>query len=480
MRVWLRLIFVCLVLSVPAAAQESPFVPPAVFETLNGELSGDIAFDHLRHLTLHHSPSGVSRGFRDKLRWIAERAREFGLEDVRIIDDIRFRGVGWSPVRAELWMVSPERRRIISDQEVAVAIADHSRSGTWEGELVDVGAGTRDDDYKDKDVKGRIVLASGGAGTVMDQAVWKRGALGIIYYNPARGLDYPDQISWARLNANPPEGKQNTFAFSISYRAANELKQRLARRPVPQAAGGAAQEMQPGEKIMVRAEVETEFEANPKQWIVEGWIRGTNPALAGQTIVLTAHGQEEKFSANDDNSGCANLLEIGRALVKLIREGRLQRPARPIRFWWVNEFNSEYEYFAAHPDERRTLLVNLNQDMVGAKQSAGSRIQHVSRLPHSRPSFLGEVFETALELFSLQSLLYDQSDMIKIKRLGDEIVCALFHRLHRTLDGAVSRDHDDGRLSAALAQILQHLEAGFNRHLDIEQQHVRGVRLDAI
>ena len=72
-------------------AQESPFVSKEVFEILNGELSGDIAYDHLRHLTLYHSPEGGSRGFRDKMRWIAAKAKEVGLEDVRIIDDIPLR-----------------------------------------------------------------------------------------------------------------------------------------------------------------------------------------------------------------------------------------------------------------------------------------------------------------------------------------------------------------------------------------------------
>jgi hypothetical protein len=144
----------------------------------------------------------------------------------------------------------------------------------------------------------------------------------------------------------------------------------------------------------VRAVVEAEFEENPKQWIVEGWIRGSAPDASSQAIVLTAHAQEEKTSANDDNSGCASLLEIGRSLAKLIREGRLPRPQRDIRFWWVNEFDSEYEFFSVYPDERRKILASLNQDMVGAKQSAGSRIQHISRLPHSRPSYLEAVVES--------------------------------------------------------------------------------------
>lgn len=378
----------------PVQAQESPFVPAETYRLLNGELSGDIAFDHLRHLTLHHSPNGASRGFRDKLRWIAEKAKSFGLEDVRMIDDLKFAGEGWTAVSADLWIVSPDARRLTSFEEVAVAIADYSRSGNGEGELVDVNEGTRDENYAGKDVKGKVVLASGFPGAVMEQAVWKRGALGIIYYNATpRGISYPDQVAWTRLNEKPPKGKENTFAFSISYREGMQLKQRLAPKPAPGAVPGSFGEgTVAGEKIMVRAKVQVEIEPAPKQWIVEGWIRGTE--RAEKAIILTAHGQEEKYSANDDNSGCANLLEIGRTLAKLIQEGKLPRPRRDIRFWWVNEFDSEYEYFSRYPEERGKLLLNMNQDMVGAKQSAGSRIQHISRLPFSRPSYLEAVVES--------------------------------------------------------------------------------------
>jgi len=383
-----------LLLPASAYAQESPFVSPETYQLLNGELSGDIAFDHLRHLTLHHSPNGGSRGFRDKMRWIAEKAKANGLAEVHIIDDLKFDSVGWSPLSADLWIKSPDARRLTSFEEVAVAIADYSRSGTWEGELVDVDEGTRDENYQGKDVKGKIVLAFGSPGTVTEQAVWKRGALGIVYYNvTARGITYPDQVAWTRLTEKPPAGKENTFAFSISYREGTQLKQRLAPKPAPGTVPGAFGEgTVPGEKIVLRAQVQAEFETAPKQWIVEGWIRGTDRSAPG--IMLTAHAQEEKFSANDDNSGCANLLEIGRTLAKLIQEGKVQRPRRDIRFWWVNEISAEYEYFARAPEERSKVLLNMNQDMVGAKQSAGSRIQHISRLPFSRANYLEPVVES--------------------------------------------------------------------------------------
>lgn len=400
----LRLL-ILLALASGALAQESPFVPREVFELWNAELSGDRSFEHLRHLTLYHSPNGGSRGFQEKMRWILQKAREAGLEDVRLIDHLPYRGTAWTVKSAELWMLQPERRRLTSHADVPVAIANYSRSGTWEGELVDVGAGTSDADYAGKDVRGKIVLVSGSASAAMREAVWERGALGVVYYNAQRGLDYPDQVAYIGISPNPPAGKQNTFAFSISYRMGLELKQRLARRTAPAAIPGAAGEgTLEGEKIVLRAEVDAEFHPEPKNWIVEGWIRGTK--YRNQQIVLTAHAQEEKYSANDDNSGCANLLEIARAWTRLIREGRLPRPVRDVRFWWVNEFASQYAYFATYPEQRRALLVNINQDMVGAKQSIGSRIQHITRLPHSRASFLETVVSSVAELVMRSNTAY--------------------------------------------------------------------------
>ena len=106
--------------------------------------------------------------------------------------------------------------------------------------------------------------------------------------------------------------------------------------------------------------------------------------------------QEERTSANDDRSGVANLLEIGRSLNKLIGEGKLERPRRNIRFWWVDEIGAEYRYLAENPEAARTMLANLNQDMVGAKQSEGSRVQFMSRTPFSRPSFLNDLVESVV------------------------------------------------------------------------------------
>ena len=88
-------------------------------------------------------------------------------------------------------------------------------------------------------------------------------------------------------------------------------------------------------------------------------------------------------------------IRFARALKKLIDEGTLPRPRRDIRFWWLDEISASQQYFADNPAEAKQLLANINQDMVGARQSAGSRVQFVTRPPFSTARFCSFQISTA-------------------------------------------------------------------------------------
>jgi len=158
------------------------------------------------------------------------------------------------------------------------------------------------------------------------------------------------------------------------------------------------------QRVRVRIKIEAEISRPARQGFVEGVIRGTT--YHDQAIVLTAHMQEGKPSANDDRSGCANLLEIARALQAMIADGRLARPKRDIRFWWTNEIDTEYEYFSENPDDRHNIIADINQDMAGAKQSDGNRVQQVDRSPYSRWSYLNNVVESIVNSIRLGNNAY--------------------------------------------------------------------------
>jgi hypothetical protein len=373
----------CVVLAlIPLGAQQSPFMSDRVYRMLVNEISGDVAYEHIRVFTRYHKPTG-SEGFEAVARYFEEKAKEYGLEDVRYIKQ-PFDGQNWTSKLGELWLTEPDVRRLAFTPEVQLSLADYSRSTDIpSAELVDVGDGEAESDYAGKQVTGKIVLASGPVARVMEEAVWKRGALGLVVFtmSPRRIHDFPDQLQYLRIPIASRDGtKQGTFAFELSNREGMYLRREMA----------AAK----GKTYRVRAKIDAVFSPAPYQAIVEAVIRGSE--IHDQDVVLTGHLQEEKFSANDDGSGCANVLEVARAFKKMIDEGTMPRPRRDIRFWWVNENRSEDQYFADHPEEARQMLANINQDMSGAKQSVESRVQFVTFPPYSRASYLGDVVESVI------------------------------------------------------------------------------------
>jgi hypothetical protein len=380
------LILGCLLWTGAAAAQTLPVLNDAQARYLAGEISGDSAYEHLRVTTQYHKPFGGHPGLLKVAEYVEQKAREYGLEDVRLIRQ-KNDEPPWHATAASLWLTAPQIRMLADFVQTPLRIADYSRSANVEAEIVDVGAGLIEADYSGKDVKGKIALAYGGASGVMEQAVWKRGALGIISYPNPYGADYPlnalshpEQIHWTILRPEGPEKQVPTFAFVLSEREGRALQQIANAGPAP---------------AKVRAHVEAQFGGEPWQVMVEGFIRGTE--IDNQDILLSAHLQEEKFSANDDGSGAASTLEIARAMVKLIRDGRLPRPRRNIRFWWTTEIGSERQYFADNPDQARKLLLNINQDMVGANQSQDvMRVQNITRVPFSRSHFLTALAEAVI------------------------------------------------------------------------------------
>ncbi|HEX7312544.1 MAG TPA: M28 family peptidase [Pyrinomonadaceae bacterium] len=372
-------------------AQTTPFMSDEEIRMLSNEISGDRAFEHIRWLSHWHRDSGME-GFFKARDYVMQAAREAGVDEVRFIDQ-KLEGPNYTPRSAELWMVEPVELKLADIGEHAVYLADMSRDADVTAELVDIGDGT-EAALKGLDVKGKLVLTDGPPQRAVNNAVAKLGAVGVVTYQTSENrspLDYPDQVAWQRISAEPPAGTKGTFAFVLPPRKGDALRRILHTDAVQDffATGKPAR----GGRVVLKAKVDTEFGPSPgKTGFVEAVIRGTRPGT--QQIVLTAHLQEEQGSANDDGSGCANLLELARTFTKLIKEGKMKRPQRDLRFWWTDEIYSEYQFFREHPEEMKKILANVHQDMTGANLAMGSRVQHLIFAPHSRTSYLDAVFES--------------------------------------------------------------------------------------
>jgi len=402
--------FLCAVATVNAYAQQTPFLSDDEERVFINELSGDRAFEHIRVLTRWHRDSGMD-GYFKAADYIMEEAKKAGLEDVKFIEQ-ELGGANYTARSAELWMVEPVEIKLADIGDHALYLADGSHDADVTAELVWAGTGS-EEDLKDLDVAGKIVLVNGNPGTAVRNAVWGKGAIGVVSYTTSESknqMDFPDQIAWTRIPMTPPEGKEGTFAFNLPPRKGDNLRKILQTDGMQDIM--ATGKRSPGGKIVVKAKVDTEIgDAPGRTGFVEGWIKGSK--IHDQQIVLTAHLQEEQGSANDDGSGSANILEIARTLNKLIDEGKIERPLRDIRFWWTDEISSEYQYFTENPNEPAKIMVDLHEDMVGAKQSDGNRIQHLIFAPHSISSYLDAVFESIGNF-----VIYTNNPFITAGRMG--------------------------------------------------------------
>jgi aminopeptidase YwaD len=354
-----------------------------VITAIAAELSGERAHATIVEISKNHRTRG-SRPFRRAADYIVARAREAGLEDARVeefpADGKIFYGTQrsrppWDAEFAELSEVRGGRQELITSwANQPMSLAQDSESGDVTAELVDVGAGTSDADYAGKAVRGKLILTSSQPGSVVPLGVAKHGAAGIVSWAQNQrtawwGEDV-DLVRWGHLETFEPA---KTFAFMISPRKAKAFRDRLAA----------------GEKVMLHAVVRAGQRPGNTE-IATAMIRGSDPRRSQEEIVYSCHLDHPKPGANDNASGCAANLEVAVTLAKLIREGKIPRPARTIRFIWPPEIEGTVTILNAKPDWAQRVKAVVHMDMVGGG-SESKAVFHVSSGPGSLPSFVYDV-----------------------------------------------------------------------------------------
>src|SRR4051812_38592955 len=387
-----------LLAAAPAQAQKLP-LPEKDIAALAQELSGETAKRNLEGIARFHRQRG-SEGFRSAADLVAERARAYGLSDVAILDfpaDGKiFYGTqrsrpAWDAESGELWDVKANRK-LASFEAEPVALAEDSESADVTAALVDVGQGTKDADYAGKNVKGKLVLTSAQPGAVQELAVGKLGAAGIVSsaqnQKTAWWGEDENLVRWGHLDSFSPH---KTFAFMVSLKTARALRERLGK----------------GEEIRLHATVKAARHPGKYQ-IVTAAIPGADPRLGGEEIAFSCHLDHQQPGANDNASGCATILEAGRALQNLIREGKLARPARTIRFFWPPEIEGTTTLLNARPDLAARIKAVVHMDMVGGGPVTKA-VFHVTRGPASLPSFVHDVAWAFADYVNEQSYRYAAS-----------------------------------------------------------------------
>jgi len=391
----MRLALTLLLLTANASAQTLPFIDDKTIAALATEVSGESAKRNLEGFSRHHRMRG-SRGYHAATEQIVAELKGYGLGDAHIealpADGKIFYGTqrsrpAWNAEFAELWEVGANGERVTrlaSWDAAPITLAQDSWSADVTAELIDVGQGTSEADYANRDVKGKLVLAAAQPGPVAALAVQRFGAAGIVSYaQNQRTAWYGENenlIRWGHLETFTPV---KTFAFMVSLKTARALQQRLARN----------------ETVRMHAVVRAGQEPGAYE-LVTATMPGAE--LREQEIVFSCHLDHPRPGANDNASGCATILEVARTLSKLVAEKRLAPPRRTIRFVFPPEVEGTLALLNGRPGIAARIKAAIHLDMVGGGPETKA-IFHVTRGPASQPSFIYDIAE------SLGQLVNDQS-----------------------------------------------------------------------
>lgn len=341
------------------------------------EVSGERAMHHVLELVPYQRVRPASEydaPYRES-RVMADFAKEYGFSNVTI-ETYGTPQPAWQPTQGELWMTAPKNVKLFDIHDVVLALASINANGDLSAELVDVGAG-RAQDFEGKDVKGKFVLSSGSTNATYAQAT-QRGAIGVLGISAIgyqRAVDYPTQIVSSNVNAQP-----GTVAWSVTPEVQHNLQALMLR----------------GEKITIRSIVKS-TQVMLKSEYVHAEIPGDGSTT--QEVAISGHLYEGviKQGANDDNSGCALTLEIGRAYIKLINEGKLPRPKRTINFQWVPEIVGTNAYLNAHKDKEKAIIGTLNFDMEAIRVAQSRSFWVLQRTPDTFPSYINDIAQSMME-----------------------------------------------------------------------------------
>ena len=362
------------------AAQEREdrtLIPQSQMTAIINEVSGERAMHHILELVPYQRvrlPEEYGGPYRES-RVVMEFAKQYGFKNIAL-ETFGAPTQAWQPTQGELWMTTPKSVKLFDIHDIALSLASLNANGDFSGELVDVGLG-RASDFDGKDVKGKFVLSGGSTAQTYAQAI-QRGAIGVLGISVIgfqRSQDYPNQIVSSNVNAQP-----GTVAWSLTPEVQRNLAAQLAR----------------GDKITIRS-ITKSTQVPFKNEYVHAEIPGDGSTTQETGISCHLYEGVIKQGANDDNSGCAMILEVGRAYIKLIEEGKLPRPKRTINFQFVPEISGTNAYLNAHPDKEKAIIGTLNFDMEAIRVALSRSYWILQRTPDTFPSYINDIAQSVLE-----------------------------------------------------------------------------------
>jgi aminopeptidase YwaD len=364
-------------------SEEVNLLSQEIIHAIINEVSGEIALQNETMLApferIRKTDEFIGQFWESS--YIMQKAKEYGLEDVQL-HVFPTEEPLWQAKSGELWLVEPEKKKLADIDEIAATLAIYSETTDIKAELEYLERASRPSDYEGKDVSRKIILTADDIEDAQRIGVKEKGSLGIVSYASYTPKQYIDTVGWqwGLLDKDDEMEGNAFFGFSISRRIGEELKSLLL----------------DGQRVVIQAKIEAKFHPGREE-VVSAIIPGQEHKE--EEFVLVAHLFEgiSKQGANDNNSGCACILEVGRCITQLIKEGKIDPPNRTIRFLWVPEYSGTIKYLENNPEIAKKMICGINMDMVGCNLYQNNSPFHIYRTPSSLPSYINYVAETMLD-----------------------------------------------------------------------------------
>jgi len=303
----------------------------------------------------------------------------------------------WVPEAASLAIVKSEAKAeiICSYEEEPLSLISNSTAtpaGGIEAPVVVMRSGTKDEEYENVDVAGKIIFTDLPAGSVQAQAR-KRNAPGIISdcicppwlasHPPVREPeDVPDLVMWTTLSGE--RNDKGLWGFNLSTRQGRRLRQIIRESTDP---------------VILRAEVDADLIEGTSE-MVNALLPGTD--LKHEEIWVLAHSSEP--GARDNASGCCLSIELARTLKHLTETGILPPLHRSIRFLNGVEVAGFLPYIDSRSDELHHVVAGLCLDSVGQDFGICGGEFVLFQSPETNASFVDGLMEHLMAAVSAEPI----------------------------------------------------------------------------
>lgn len=165
----LGLVLCFLLSNVPVKAEDNfkTLLPSKILDSIIAHTSGDIAFQHIRRISLFNRLA-ASEAYHRAAEYVLGQVKKYGLAEAQIEQYpadgktwyYMFQSFyGWDGESGVVWLTSPGLEKLCDFAEMPACLCRWSNSSHVSGELVYVGEG-RPEDFKGIDVKNKVVLTS--------------------------------------------------------------------------------------------------------------------------------------------------------------------------------------------------------------------------------------------------------------------------------------------------------------------------------